>query len=147
MSKIVSEFERAGHEAKKIAFAVMGQSGRAGQRPGSATSRDARHLGRLAVNMVRQALAALDSLDRATAQTVIELDSELDAEYSDGLRRLLSRAMEDPRQFSVALEAAFVLKSLERIGDHARNVARYVASLSGAPIETPRLSPLDEAGR
>ena len=43
-----------------------------------------------------------------------------------GLRRLMTRAMEDPRNFDVALEAAFVLKSLERIGDHARNLARHV---------------------
>jgi phosphate transport system protein len=61
----------------------------------------------------------------------------LDAEYEAGLRRLMTRAMEDPRQVSVALEAAFVLKSVERIGDHARNLARYVQSMAGSAQSLP----------
>ena len=129
MSKIVSELERAGDESKKIALTVLGRAGRAGGRPGSATARDARHLARLAVNMIRLSLDSLDRLDTDLALTVIALDRELDDEYADGVRRLLTRAMEDSRFFSVALEAAFVLKSLERIGDHARNIARLVISI------------------
>ncbi len=129
MSRIVAELERAGVEAKKIALTVLGRAGRAGGRPGAATARDARHLARLAVNMVRRSLDALDRLDTDLALQVIVLDRELDDEYADGVRRLLTRAMEDSRFISVALEAAFVLKSLERIGDHARNVARLVISI------------------
>jgi phosphate transport system protein len=132
MSKIVAELERAGDESKKIAQTVLGRAGRRGARPGAATARDARHLARLAVNMVRLSLEGLDRLDATLAARVIALDRELDDEYGDGLRRLLTRAMEDSRFFSVALEAAFVLKSLERIGDHARNVARLVLSLAPA---------------
>jgi phosphate transport system protein len=133
MSKIVAELERAGDESKKIAQTVLGRAGRSGSRPGAATTRDARHLARLAVNMVRLALESLDRLDVVLARQVIALDRELDDEYADGLRRLLTRAMEDSRYFSVSLEAAFVLKSLERIGDHARNLARLVVSLDRAP--------------
>ena len=131
MSKIVAELERAGDEAKKIALTVLGRSGRAGERPGPATARDARHLVRLAANMLRLALDALDRLDPQLARQVIALDAELDAEYANGMRRLLTRAMEDSRFFSIALEAAFVLKSLERIGDHARNVSRLVLTIAG----------------
>jgi phosphate transport system protein len=127
MSKMVAELERAGDEAKKIAKTVLG----AGARPGPATSRDARHLGQLAVSLLRLSLEALDSIDMALCGEVIARDKELDAEYAAGLRRLLSRAMEDPRHFDVALEAAFVLKSLERIGDHARNLARHVLTIDG----------------
>ncbi len=134
MSKVVSELERAGDEAKKIAHTVLGRAGRTGSRPGAATARDARHLARLAVNMVRLALDALDGLDTTLAREVTVLARELDDEYADGLRRLLTRAMEDSRYFSISLEAAFVLKSLERIGDHARNVARFVLSLDGAAV-------------
>ena len=61
---------------------------------------------------------------------MIARDKDLDAEYAAGLRRLLTRAMEDPRQVS-GVEAAFVLKSLERIGDHARNLARQVQAMGG----------------
>ena len=130
LSKCVAELERAGDEAKKIVRNVPG----AGPRPGSATSRDARHLGELAVSLLRLALEALDTLDSVRCDEVIARDADLDAEYAAGLRRLLSRAMEDPRQFEVALEAAFVLKSLERIGDHARNLARQTQTIEpGAP--------------
>jgi phosphate transport system protein len=129
LSKAVAELERAGDEAKKIALYVHAQGGR----PGIATSRDARHLGRLAVVHMRIALEALDTLDLALTSDAAARDRELDAEYRAGLRRLLSRAMEDPRQFGTALEAAFVLKAVERIGDHARNLARHVGSIAGAP--------------
>jgi phosphate transport system protein len=128
MSKAVSELERAGHEAKKIARTVLKLEGR----PGPATSRDARHLGRLAVDLLHLSLQAFDGLDRQRAGEVVARDQELDAEYGAGLRRLLTRAMEDPRRFEVALEAAFVLKALERIGDHARNLARHLQSMSAA---------------
>jgi phosphate transport system protein len=125
MSRAVSELERAGDEAKKIAGTVL----RHGGRPGPATTRDARHLGRLAVSLLRLSLEAFDRLETSLAAEVIARDRELDAEYAAGLRRLLTRAMEDPRHFDVALEAAFVLKALERIGDHARNLARYVQTI------------------
>jgi phosphate transport system protein len=148
LSKVVAELERAGDESKKIALTVLGRAGRVGERPGPATARDARHLARLAVNMVRLGLDALDVLDVGKAREVVTLDRELDTEYADGMRRLLTRAMEDARNFSVALEAAFVLKSLERIGDHARNIARYVLSMSGAAdarqAQQPQL-PLNES--
>jgi phosphate transport system protein len=122
MSKAVGELERVGDEAKKIARTVLGR----GARPGPGTTRDARHLGRLAANLLRMSLDAFDRLELPLASEVIARDPELDTEYAAGLRRLLTRAMEDPRNFDVALEAAFVLKSLERVGDHARNLARHV---------------------
>ncbi|HEY3787174.1 MAG TPA: phosphate signaling complex protein PhoU [Steroidobacteraceae bacterium] len=127
MSKAVGELERAGDEAKKIARTVMRQ----GRRPGAGSSRDVRHLGQLAVSLLRAALEAFDRLDVAPAFEVIARDGDLDLEYSAGLRRLLTRALEDPRHFETTLETAFVLKSLERIGDHARNLARHVCSMSG----------------
>jgi phosphate transport system protein len=125
MSKCVAELERAGDEARKIARNVFGT----GSRPGVATSRDARHLGELATSLLRLALEALDTIDIAGCDEVVARDEDLDEEYAAGLRRLLTRAMEDPRHFEVAVEAAFVLKSLERIGDHARNLARHVLSI------------------
>ncbi len=144
LTRAVAELERAGDEAKKIALTVLGAAGRVGQRPGPATARDARHLAHLAVSLMRLALEALDRLDFATAREVLARDRELDGEYGDGMRRMLTRAMEDARQFGVALEAAFVLKSLERIGDHARNLARFVCSIGS---DSAGVSPLPGAGR
>jgi len=128
MAKAVTDLERAGDEAKKIARTVLKREGR----PGPATSRDARHLGQLAVDLLRLSLQAFDGLDLGLAAEVTARDHELDEEYGAGLRRLLTRAMEDPRRFEVAVEAAFVLKSFERIGDHARNLARLLQSMSAA---------------
>jgi phosphate transport system protein len=128
MSKAVAELERAGDEAVKIVRTVLAH----GVRPKAGTVRDARHLAELAVSLLRSALEAFDRLDRELAEEVITRDHELDKEYAAGLRRLMTRTMEDPRGIDSTLESAFALKSLERIGDHARNVARHLLS-----IETP----------
>ena len=147
MSRAVAELERAGDEAKKIARSVL----QVGARPGPGTARDARHLGRLAVDLLLLSLQAFDRLDGSLAAEVIARDQELDAEYAAGLRRLLTRAMEDPRHFEVALQAAFVLKSLERIGDHARNLARQLQSIrpagSAALPRAAAATPRPAAGR
>ena len=131
LSKMVGELERVGDEAKKIARVVIADTGR----PARATSRDAVHLGKLAQDLLRMALDAVDRLDFELAGKVIPGDRELDAEYAAGLRRLLTRAMENPRGFEVTVQTAFVLKSLERIGDHARNLARHVLAMQAVDTE------------
>jgi phosphate transport system protein len=137
MSKCIAELERAGDEAKKIAGTVLRHAGS----PVHASAHDARHMATLAVGLLRLSLESLDRIDPAAAAQVIARDAELDAEYSSGLRRLLTRAVQDPQHFDVTLEAAFVLKSLERIGDHARNLARQVRGMVGAaPVERARLA-------
>lgn len=137
----VSDLERIGDEANKIARLVL-QSTRDEftGRPGPATARDVRQLGRLAVQLVRAAVTAFDALDPEAATQVVQRDHELDEEYAAGLRRLLTRAMEDPRLLKGAVQSAFVLKSIERIGDHARNVAEQVIALAesrGASAVSP----------
>jgi len=129
MFKAVAELERAGDEAKKIARTVRSH----GARPKAGTVRDARHLAGLALSLMRSALEAFDRLDRELAAEVITRDKELDEEYAAGLRRLMTRSMEDSRGFDSTLESAFALKSLERIGDHARNLARHLLSIEAPP--------------
>ncbi len=131
IDKVVTELERAADEAKKLALAVLADSEANGFRPGAATAREARQLGRLAVLMIRSALEAFDRLDPEAAAIVIRQDEEMDAEYAAALRRILTRAMEDMRQVQSAIEAAFIMRSLERIGDHARNIARHVGFIGG----------------
>jgi phosphate transport system protein len=125
MSKCIAELERAGDEAKKIAATVLRQGGR----PGPATSEDAQRLGELASGLLRLSLDGLDRIDGDTAAMVIARDRELDAQYAEGLRRLLRRPQEDAGHMETTIEAAFVLKALERIGDHARNLARQVRGI------------------
>lgn len=130
-AKTATQLERAGIEARKIAQTVLRQ----GERPARPTSADVRHLADLAISLLRMSLEALDRIDAGTATEVIASDEELDAEYAAGMRRLISVAMEDPQHLDVAMEAAFVLKSLERIGDHACIIADQVRSI--VPDEGP----------
>jgi phosphate transport system protein len=134
LAKVGAELDRAGAEARKIARTVLQQSGR----PGRRTSSDARHLAHLAITLLRLSLESLDRLDGDQAEQVIDRDQDLDAEYAAGLRRLLTRALEDPAQLEVTVEAAFVLKSLERIGDHARNIAEQVSGMAAHLVRVSR---------
>jgi phosphate transport system protein len=131
IDKVVTELERAADEAKKLALAVLAESDSSGFRPGAATAREARQLGRLASTMIRAAMEAFDHLDPVAATAVLTQDLEMDSEYAAALRRILTRAMEDARQVQAVIEAAFVMRSLERIGDHARNIAHHVGFIGG----------------
>jgi phosphate transport system protein len=131
IDKVVTELERAADEAKKLALTVLADSETNGFKPGASIVREARSLGRLAVTMIRAALEAFDRLDPAAAADVIKQDQEMDSEYAAALRRILTHAMEDPRQLQAAIEAAFIMRSLERIGDHARNIARHIGFVAG----------------
>ena len=131
IDKVVTELERAADEAKKLALAVLSDSESHGFRPGAATAREARQLGRLAAVMIRSALEAFDRLDPAAATVVLKQEQEMDAEYAAALRRLLTRAMEDAREMQSTIEAAFIMRSLERIGDHARNIAHHIGFIGG----------------
>jgi phosphate transport system protein len=137
LAKIAAELDRTGAEACKIARTVLHQSGR----PGRGTSSDARHLANLATSLLRLSLEALDQLDGELAEQVIDRDQDLDAEYAAGLRRLLTRALENPTQLEVTVEAAFALKALERIGDHARNAAQQIVSITDQVILRRQTAP------
>jgi phosphate transport system protein len=123
-SRAVGELERVGDEAKKIARVVMADEGP----PDTVTVQQIGALGSRAELLLRRALAAFDALDAAQAATVIADDEELDAQYLLGLEQLLTRPAADSAQFRRAVHAAFVMKSLERVGDHARNLARLLRS-------------------
>jgi phosphate transport system protein len=131
IDKVVTELERAADEAKKLALTVLADSETNGFKPGAATVREARSLGRVATAMIRAALEAFDRLDPVAAAAVIQQDREMDAEYANALRRILTHAMEDPRRLQSAIEAGFIMRSLERIGDHARNIAHHVGFIGG----------------
>jgi len=135
LGKVGAELDRVGAEARKIARTVLQQSGH----PGRGTSSDVRHLANLAITLLRLSLEALDRLDTEQAEQVIDRDQDLDAEYASGLRRLLSRALENPAQLEVTVEAAFVLKSLERIGDHARNISAQIAGMAAHAVRVTQV--------
>lgn len=121
-SKAVAELERVGDEAKKIARFVIADDAAAGED----AIRDVGALAQLAESSLRQALQAFDVLDPSMAPAVIAADADLDARYQAALERLLSKSSDDAAHLKRIVHAAFVLKALERIGDHAVNLVRLL---------------------
>ena len=122
--KIVNELERLGDEIKKIAYKAHEM-----QRPESLTAvrlHDITRAAELAERNLQLALDAFARLDVKAAATVISNDEAIDAAFLSILRQLISYMMEDPRTISPALEVVFIAKSIERIGDHAKNIAENV---------------------
>ena len=85
-----------------------------------------RHVGNIAVQMLRQALDAFARLDAAQAAQVVREDVTIDDEFRSIVRQLVTFMMEDPRTLSSALEILWIAKAIERIGDHAKNMAENV---------------------
>ena len=124
ISKTVTDLERIGDEAEKIAR-LSGQMHGRGRVPLEQFA-GVRHAATAAVAMLRQALDAFARLDAVVAAKVIREDRAIDSEFRAILRQLITFMMEDPRTISTALEVLWVAKAVERIGDHAKNVAEYV---------------------
>ncbi len=125
------ELERVGDEAKKIAR-FAGRAAKQG-RPDAvaAVARSLRHMADLSARMLRNAVRALDDADAGLAREVLASDAELDTEYEQALRQLMSFVMEDHQFLRSTIDTMFALKGLERIGDHAKNVAEQVLYMLG----------------
>ncbi|MEO8346563.1 MAG: phosphate signaling complex protein PhoU [Betaproteobacteria bacterium] len=124
VTKIVNDLERVADEVKKVAYKAVQTRGNS--RLAQVRYFDiARAAGR-AKDMLQLALDAFARLDVSAATEVIDMDDEIDAAFSAVLRQLISYMMEDPRTISSALEIVFIAKSIERIGDHAKNIAEAV---------------------
>jgi phosphate transport system protein len=127
VTKIVNDLERIGDEVKKIAYKATETHGndRLMRVRYYDVSRSASH----ALAMLRLALDAFARLDVTAAAEVIDRDEEIDATFASILRQLISYMMEDPRTISPALEIVFIAKSIERAGDHAKNIAEAVVQV------------------
>jgi len=125
ITKTVTDLERIGDEAQKIAR--MGKN-ICEHEPSGRLPRvvDVRHAADAALSMLRHALDAFARLDCNVATQVIRQDAAIDSEFQSLLRQLVTYMMEDPRTISAALDVIWVAKALERIGDHAKNMAEYV---------------------
>jgi phosphate transport system protein len=75
--------------------------------------------------MLRKTLDSFARLDTVMAVAIIKQDNEIDDEYNGFLRKLITYMMEDPRTISPSLDLLFVAKAIERIGDHAKNIAEF----------------------
>ena len=129
LGKTVTDLERIGDEAERIARMTVHMYDSGAVVPNSTLLRDTHSMARLAKQMLNDALDSLARLDVDQALEVARFDAELDSEFQSALRRLATYLLEDPRNVGHTLNVTFVLKSLERIGDHAKNIAEYVIYL------------------
>lgn len=122
--KLITDLERIGDEADKIAR--MAKMIHTSERLYTPRLADIKHAANLALDMLRKALDAFARLDTTTAVALLRQDEQVDEAYRAILRQLLTFMMEDPRTISASLEILFIAKAIERIGDHAKNMAEYI---------------------
>ncbi len=126
ISKTIANLERVGDEAARIARTVQrllnsGVSSRMRLPVG-----DVRYEADLAIASLRKALDAFARLDTAKAIEVIKQDNLIDEEFDGMMRKLITYMMEDPRTISASIDLVFVAKAIERVGDHAKNLAEQI---------------------
>jgi phosphate transport system protein len=126
VSKTIANLERIGDEAARIARTVQrllssGMSSRL-RLPVTDLSFEAE----LATKQLRKALDAFARLDVSAAVDVLRHDDQIDQEFDGLMRKLITYMMEDPRTISSAIDLVFVAKAIERVGDHAKNLAEQI---------------------
>ena len=122
--KATTHLERVGDEAKKIALHARRNT--PGGRQVLPRYVEIRRIAQMVLAMLRTSLSAFEQMQAAGAAGVAGSDLDVDDAFRGVLRQLITFMIEDPRTISVALDVVFVAKSLERIGDHAKNIAEQV---------------------
>jgi len=140
-SKSVADMERIGDEAARIANLTLIMLENNRSFPGTMLMRDIQTMGLLAINFLERALIVFDTLDIERADSFIDNHSELDMEFRSSLRRLATFVLEDARNVGHAINITQVIKSLERIGDHARNLVENVIYLQKGEDIRHQLNP------
>jgi phosphate transport system protein len=139
ISKTTANLERAGDEAAKIARMVKSiiQSGSGPILPSTELKLESD----LALGLLRKAMDAFAALDTTAALAILKDDDLIDREFDGFVRKLITYMMEDPRTISASLDLLFVAKAIERIGDHAKNIAEFIIYVvKGADV---RHTPMD----
>ena len=126
ISKTIANLERVGDEAARIARTVQrllstGVSSRL-----RLPVKDLAYESELAVAQLRKALDAFARLDVDKAVEVLKQDNLIDQEFEGLMRKLITFMMEDPRTISSSIDLVFVAKAIERVGDHAKNLAEQI---------------------
>jgi phosphate transport system protein len=124
ISKTITNLERAGDEAVKIAKRTkrINEDG-VGRNVNIA---EIKLSGEMAVSILRRALDAFARLDTVAAAQIVRDDKAIDDEFRAFVRKLITYMMEDPRTITAGLDYLFIAKAVERIGDHAKNIAEFI---------------------
>jgi phosphate transport system protein len=126
VSKTLGNLERVGDEAARIARTVQRLINTGVFSRLRLPVSDVQFEATLAMESLRKALNAFARLDTTAAFEVIKEDNRIDAEFDGMMRKLITYMMEDPRTISASIDLVFVAKAIERVGDHAKNLAEQV---------------------
>lgn len=129
VQKTVSDLERVGDEARKIANLTLHFFDQGKNPPGHEILRDIYAMAEYVERMLEASLEAFRELDLGKALEVIRADAKLDEEFRAALRRLSTFIMEDARSVGHVVDIVLALRALERIGGHAKNIGGYVIFL------------------
>jgi phosphate transport system protein len=139
--KAITDLERMGDECEKIGYIA---SRLATQERPTNKYREIKHLGRVVQNMVHDSLDAFARMDAEAALKVARQDRVVDEEYEAIQRQSITFMMEDPRNIRRALDVMWVVRAIERIGDHAKNICEYVIFMvHGKDIRHVRLEDVE----
>ncbi|MBU0654194.1 MAG: phosphate signaling complex protein PhoU [Gammaproteobacteria bacterium] len=124
--KVITDLERIGDEAEKIGrYAVeMGESSTSNE-----LHHSLRHLSQHVKIMLHDTLDSLARMDVKQSMQVVDNDRQVDAEFDSISRQLITHMMEDPRNIKDSLNVTWCARSMERIGDHCKNICEYVIYL------------------
>jgi phosphate transport system protein len=147
ISKTTANLERVGDEAERIARMVQSIM----EKSGAVRTLPASELGvaaDLAAAQLRKALDAFARLDTKAAVAILKEDDLLDQEFNGFVRKLITYMMEDARTISSSLDLLFVAKAIERIGDHAKNIAEFIIYVvKGADVRHTSMEDIESAIR
>ncbi|SDM91331.1 phosphate signaling complex protein PhoU [Vreelandella arcis] len=124
--RATSDLERIGDEASKIARNALSLSESSNSVRGLV---EVRHISEHVRKMLRDSLTAFARFDTELAMQVIREDEFVDGEYGSAMRSLVTFMMEDSRSITSVLSVMWILRALERVGDHANNLAEHVVYL------------------
>jgi phosphate transport system protein len=141
-SRIAHDLERMGDEAHKVCVMAL-QLNENGKSPRGYV--ELRHIGMTVHKMVIKAMDSFAHYDVKLALEVAEEDKMVDQDYASAMRELATYMMEDPRSITRVLNIIWALRSLERIGDHASNIAEHVIFLvKGLDVRHSGISEMTE---
>ena len=144
VTKATRDLERMGDEANKIAKMAIALNEDGGDSARGYV--ELRHLGSNVIRIVGRVLDSFARYDVDAALEVVREDKNIDIEYKSAMREMITYMMEDPRSISRVMNVMWALRALERIGDHARNIAEHVIYLvHGMDLRHIPLSEMEKA--